>query len=324
MVPPRLVRGNGMRVIAPARSLALISKDSQIIANKRITDLGLTLTFGTHVSECDAFMSSSIASRIEDLHAAFSDTAVQFVSTVIGGFNSNQLLPYIDFDLIKSNPKIFCGYSDITALSNAIYARTGLVTYSGPHYANFGEQLYFNYSLEHLKKCFFSDAPYAMMPSGQWFNDEWWLRQDDRHPIKNDGLIVIQEGEASGTIIGGNLRTFHYLAGTAYRPSLENSILFLEEDLCEDVMHFDSHLTAISQLPDFDGVRGVVIGRFQPESRVTVAMLKMVIANNKRLRGLPVLYGADFGHTTPQIAFPIGGTASITTASSPSILITTH
>jgi len=322
--PAKLSQGSGMRVIAPARSLALLSEETQNNANKRITEIGLTLSFGEHVRERDAFISSSIQSRVADIHAGFLDPSVQYLSTVIGGYNSNQLLSYLDYDLIRTHPKIFCGYSDITALSNAIYAKTGLITYSGPHYANFGDLMGFDYSLEYLKKCLFTDESFEVLPSPHWNNDEWWIDQRRRIDIPNVGFITIQPGEATGTVVGGNLRTFHYLAGTEYCPSLENSILFIEEDLCEDILHFDSHLTAISQLPNFNGVKGIIIGRFQPQSNVTIETLKLVIANNSQLQNIPIIYGVDFGHTEPKITFPIGGTCSMVASDKPTLYFEKH
>src|SRR5680860_43589 len=124
--PQKLKKGDKVRVIAPSRSMAIISQETRDIAKNRFEELGLELSFGKHIEEIDDFVSSSIESRIEDLHDAFCDSRVKAIFTVIGGFNCNQLLQYIDWDLIKNNPKIFCGFSDITALNNAIYAKTGL------------------------------------------------------------------------------------------------------------------------------------------------------------------------------------------------------
>src|SRR5262245_26939641 len=119
IAPRRLKSGDTIRVIAPARSLALIAPPQREIANARFRDLGLKLTFGKHVEERDEFCSTSIEARVKDLHDAFQDPDVNAVITVIGGFNCNQLLRSIDWDLIRSNPKIFCGYSDITILQNS-------------------------------------------------------------------------------------------------------------------------------------------------------------------------------------------------------------
>ena len=169
--PKKLRPGDEIRVIAPSRSLAIISQQVRDVANKRFSDLGLELTFGKHVEENDDFASSSIAARIEDIHDAFSDKKVKGILAVIGGFNSNQLLRYINWDLISSNPKIFCGYSDFTILNNAMYAKTGLVTCSGPAYSTFGQELYFDYTLEYFRQCVFSEAPFTVSPSKHWSDD---------------------------------------------------------------------------------------------------------------------------------------------------------
>ena len=108
--PEKLKPGDEVCVITPSRSLSLIGADAINIANKRFEDLGLKLVFGKHVKESDDFTSSSIESRVSDLHDAFSDKNVKGIITVIGGFNSNQLLRYIDWNLIRNNPKIFCGF----------------------------------------------------------------------------------------------------------------------------------------------------------------------------------------------------------------------
>jgi len=132
----------------------------------------------------------------------------------IGGFNSNQLLRYIDWNIIKKHPKVFIGFSDITALQNAILAKTKLVTYSGPFWSSFGEKLNFDYSLDYFKKCLMSDKPFFIEPSDSWSDDKWYENQDERNFIKNNGWRIINEGIAKGTIIGGNLGTLNLLQGT--------------------------------------------------------------------------------------------------------------
>ena len=121
--------------------------DHTAIIEERFERLGLRLGYGEHVGVRDDFDSSPVADRVADLHAAFADPDVAAILTVIGGFNSNELLPYLDWDLIAAHPKVFCGYSDITALQNAILARTGLVTYSGPHWSAFGMRDHFGQSI---------------------------------------------------------------------------------------------------------------------------------------------------------------------------------
>lgn len=312
MIPPKLKRGDEIRILTPARSLQLPWIQAvKTIAEEKLTSMGFHVTYGKHVNEIDSFQSSSVASRVEDLHDAFADKNVKAILTVIGGFNSNQLLSHLDYDLIKENPKILCGYSDITALQNAIYAKTGLVTYSGPHFFTFGMKQGLEHIEDHFRKCLMEEQPFEAKPSTEWSDDRWANDQEHRTFIKNEGYWTLQEGEAKGTIIGANLCTFNLLQGTPYKPSLKDTILFLEDDHETQSYHFDRDLQSILHQTDFTGVRGLVIGRFQQESHIDKETLTKIIISKKELRGIPIIANADFGHTYPMITFPIGGTASI-------------
>lgn len=309
--PDRLKTGDEVRVIAPAMSYSIFSEELKTIANKRFEDLGLKLTFGKHINEKNDFTSSSIESRIEDLHDAFRDKNVKAIFTAIGGSNSNQLLKYIDWEIIKNNPKVFCGFSDITALNNSIFAKTGLVTYSGPHYSTFGQKLHFDYTLDYIKKCLIYDEPFGIKPSESWSDDSWYKDQDKRNLIKNNGWLVINEGKATGIILGGNLCTFNLLHGTEYMPDLNNSILFLEDDYLSNPETFDRDLQSLIHLPDFNKVKGIVIGRLQNKSEVTNDLLTQIIKTKKELNSIPVIANVDFGHTDPKVTLPIGGTVEL-------------
>lgn len=309
--PDKLKAEDEVRIIAPSRSLTIITPKSREIANKRFEELGLKLSFGKHVEETDDFASSSIKSRIEDLHEAFADKNVKGILTVVGGFNCNQLFRYIDWNLVKNNPKIFCGFSDITALNNAIFAKTGLITYSGPHYSTFGQKLYFDYTFDYFKKCLFTDDPFEVKPTESWSDDKWYKNQNNRKLIPNKGWLVINEGQVEGTILGANLCTFNLLQGTEYMPPLKDSILFLEDD-CESKPHnFDRDLQSLIHLPDFSGVKGIVIGRFQKVSEMTDSLLTQIIKTKNELSGIPVIANVDFGHSDPKITFPIGGSCKL-------------
>ncbi len=305
--------------------MAIISEDTQKIANNRFAELGLKLSFGAHVNETNDFTSSSVKSRILDLHAAFSDPAVKGILTVVGGFNSNQLLGEIDWDLIRANPKVFCGFSDITALNNAILAKTGLVSYSGPHYSTFGMELHFDYILEYFKKCLMSDEPFTVLQSKEWTDDLWFMDQNNRNPVTNEGWLVLQEGTAQGSIRGGNLCTFNLLQGTPYMPNLTDTVLCIEDDEETSPVHFDRDLVSLIQQPGFASVKGILIGRFQNASKITNDLLKQIILTKKELANLPVIANVDFGHTNQIITYPIGGTVEINArADAPTIVITKH
>jgi len=313
MFPPKLKAGDGVRIIAPAKSLASpwITEELKEIAIKRFEELGLNLSFSNNVNEFDDFESSSIQSRVSDLHQAFSDKSIKFIQTVVGGFNSNQLLRYLDYDLIKKNPKIICGESDITALTNAIYAKTGLVTYCGPSFFSFGEKKGFEYSLNYFKQCLVSEKVFEVKPAAQYSDDLWESDQDNHHFVDNEGFWVINEGDASGIILGGNQSTFNLLHGTEYMPSFKNSVLFLEDDYEAHPATIDRDLQSIIHQANFKQVRAIVIGRFQQATKMNKDLLTKIIKSKKELDKIPVLANVDFGHTSPQIIYPIGGTVKV-------------
>lgn len=315
MIPAKLKSGDEVRVIAPSRSMAILGEDCKSLATRRLEELGLKVTFGKHVMEADPdYLAASVEARVEDLNEAFKDKNVKAILTVIGGFNSNSILDYIDYEAIKENPKIFCGFSDITALSNAIHAKTGLVTYSGPHYSSFGMLKGFEYTLEYFKKMFFQEEEFEIKASENWSDDAWFIDQENRKFEKHEGMFIINEGEAEGNIVGGNLCTLNLLQGTQYMPNIENKILFLEDDnLSGDVflMEFDRNLQSLMHMPEFKTVKGIVLGRAEVASCMTVEKWTKLIKNKPELAHIPVIGNANFGHTTPIMTFPVGGHAKL-------------
>lgn len=312
-------------MVAPARSLAMIGAGNRAIADERFAALGLKVSFGQHVEERDVFVSSSIRSRVEDLHEAFADESVDAVLTVIGGFNSHQLLPHLDWDLLRDNPKILCGLSDITALHNAVFARTGVVTYSGPHYSSFGMRDHFEDTFDWFVECLFASDEIELSPSRAWTDDEWFLDQDDRHPRPNEGWWVLNQGSAEGRLVGGNASTFVLLNGTPYQPCLADAVLFLEDDDESQPHDFDRWVTAILQQPGADRIRGLIVGRFQLRSGMTRELLTRIVGNHPLLQRIPVLANVDFGHTSPTLTLPVGGTVQVETGNSGATLrLTAH
>ena len=310
-MPSKLKQDDEIRIVSPSRSLSIIPENVIKIATERLEKMGLKVTFSKNSKETDEFDSSSIKSRIEDLHDAFKDKNVKAVITTIGGFNSNQLLKYIDYKIIKNNPKIFCGYSDITALNNTFFKMSDLVTYSGPHFSSFGMLKGIDYTIEYFKKCLFSEDEFFIQASEEWSDDRWYTKQDERKFVKNNGYLLINEGDAEGTIVGANLCTFNLLQGTEFMPSLKNAVLFLEDDNESKPHTFDRDLQSLIHQPDFDKVKGIIIGRFQNASEMINETLIKIIKTKKELENLPVVANLDFSHTTPQITFPIGGSIKL-------------
>lgn len=307
ITPKRIGRGSHIRVISPARSMGLISADSKEYAMQQLEAAGFTLTFGRHVDEMDEFHSSSIASRIEDFHDAFRDPSVDAILTVIGGYNTNQLLDYIDYDLIRANPKILCGFSDITAIGNAITAMTGVVTYTGPHFSSWGMKKGFEYSAEYFLKALTTEEPFALTPSADWSDDPWYIDQEKRDFITNEGYWIMNPGEAESRIVGGHARCLGALQGTRYWPGFSDSILLMEEDAEINPPLFDRLIQSFIQQPDFSGVKGILIGRFQKETGMAKELLAKILREKKELTNIPIIANVNFGHTTPIATLPIGG-----------------
>ncbi len=305
--PPKLNPGDEIRVIAPSTTLAIINEEQRKLANQRWQEMGLKVTNGRYAEERNRFNSTSIAHRLSDLHDAFREPQVKGILTAIGGYNVNQLLDGIDYDLIAANPKVLCGYSDITALSNAIFAQTGLVTYSGPHYSTLAMKYGATYTIDSFQKCLMATAPFPVSQAEDWSDDAWYADPEKREFIPNSGYLVINEGEGNGRLLGGNLCTFNLLQGTRFMPELAGSILLIEDDYESHAATFDRDLQSLLHQPGFNEVRGLIIGRFQTKSEVDDDTLTEIIRTKAALNHIPVIANASFGHTTPQFTFPIGG-----------------
>lgn len=296
MIANKLKRGDEVRVIAPSRNLTEVRQDVHHHAIDFWEREGFHISFSKNSQEVNQFHSSSIASRVEDIHEAFLDPNVKMVITCLGGFNANQLLRYLDYDLIAKHPKIFCGYSDITALSNAIYARTGLVTYHGPHFSTFGFDKEIEFTRNAFINCIMNDSPIAVTPSEVAAK-----------------YYTIQEGTCEGSIIGGNLCTLNLLQGTPYMPEIKNKVLFLEDDnimgpyFCYE---FDRNLESLLQTEGAETIKGIVFGRFDESCGLTIETISDIV-REKVPDNIPVIFGVDFGHVFPMITFPVGGTVRI-------------
>lgn len=311
IVPARLRTGDTLRAIAPSCSRTFVLEfDNRKWINERFAAMGLKQEFGKHVDENDSFDSSPISSRIADMHAAFADPSVAGIISVIGGFNSNELLPHLDWELIAANPKVFCGYSDFTALANAVHAKTGLVTYVGAHWSSFGMRDHFEPTGQWFQTAT-HEYSWSIEHTSEFTDDLWFMDQDHRTVHTTEGPWVLTPGTATGKVIGGNLGTLHLLQGTEFMPSLDGTILFIEEDSSEDIHEVARKLASILQSPAGALITGLAIGRFQLESGITRSLLEQVIAKHPILQRIPVVANLDFGHTSPMFTLPIGGYAAL-------------
>ena len=306
----RLKKGDHIRVVSPSSSIESIGGfEANVAAKKKLEALGFRLSFSEHYFENDIFDSAPIASRVADLEAAFANETVDAVLTTIGGFNCNELLPYLDFDLIAQNPKIFCGYSDTTALLNAIYAKTGMQTYMGPAYSSFKMERGQQYQTTSWLNAVTQDT-YQLTPSLEWSSDAWYLPDAPRTFYPTEWKVY-NPGQASGIAIGGNLSTFALLHGTEFAPKPDKYILFLEEAEEDHYVEFTRHFAALLQV--YPNPQAVLIGRFPKETEMTEEILLTILDKHPILKKVPVLYDLDFAHTQPLFTITIGGQVEIDT-----------
>lgn len=300
-----LKNGDEIRVIAPSTFMNKTDDRGQLQrAQGRLGSLGYKVTFGKYIESEFYLHTAKPEQRIEDLHDAYLDKNVKAILAYRGGWSSNDLLPLIDWDIIKSNPKPLIGFSDITALHNAIYAKTGHVGLLGPIFRTLGDNIGWEYTLNHLNALLKCEYPQELKASKEWGVD---LEEYGPAPPWK----VLSQGEAEGVLLGGNIGTFYLLQGTEYQPKFNEPFIFAIED--SDVTGADTAywmsrtLESLLQLPGFrDNLRGLIIGRFQRTSQVPEGALESVI-EVKRLTNIPVISEVNFGHTIPIVTLPIGG-----------------
>ena len=297
-----------IRIVTSSGNLNMNEDDIDYIKAKL---KGYDITFGKNVNKSiPEYNCPSIEDRKNDIEEAFLDKNVKAIMIARGGALSNQLLDEIDYEIIQKNPKIIIGFSDATSLLNAIYSQTKLKTYYGPNFSVLAMRKGNDYTYEYLNKVLNNEEEYYINPAISWSSDKWYKDQDNRKFIKNNGMNIINEGNAEGTIIGGNLNTFPLLQGTKYMPIAQKIILFIEEDnwANEDYLYeFDRRLQSLTQQAFFKKVKGIIIGRAQQNVNMNINRWKTLISMNKKLINMPIVVNADFGHTMPMATFPIGG-----------------
>jgi len=332
-VPAKLTMGDEVRVVALSRTLGGViewvgtTEQDIAFAVRNLESLGLKVSFGRHVRECNPHLTTSPERRLKDFHEALGDPAVKAVLAVTGGVGAIQMLEGIDYGLVAAHPKVICGYSDITNLCSAVYARTGLVTYYGPHFTTFMMRKGLDYTLHNFRQCLFESGPFELCPAKEWSDDAWHKDQENRTFLPNEGLWIIQAGEAEGTLVGGAHTCLNLLQGSSYFPPLQDAIVFLESPAegKATLMALDSSLRALSFQPGFSGVRGIAIGRYARSGEVTREKLTALIGANASLKHLPVVANCDFGHISPILTLPVGGRGRLeATQEKASITVTVH
>ena len=301
--PARLEAGDTVGLVAPAN--ATFNTVELDIARESLEALGLKVRVGGHLRDRHGYLAGRDRDRAADINGFFADDAVSAVLPIRGGWGSARLLPLLDYDAIRRNPKIVLGFSDVTALLVGLHAKTGLVTFHGPN----GMGRWDAFSLDFVKRVLF-DAEAVTFEAAPRMNDRNAL-------VPIEGRIrTITPGTARGRLIGGNLTVLSAIAGSAYLPEWDDAILFLE-DVGEEIYRVDRMLTTLKLAGILDRVRGFIFGtcdECDPGSGFGALTFEELWADHVAPLKIPAWSGATIGHGMPQWTLPVGGEVEIDAA----------
>jgi len=319
--PPRVRPGDTVAIVSPAFGALGAWPHRADRATRYLEEsLGLNVRVMPNARRSEGWASAPPEARAADLHDAFLDEDVTVVLVGIGGNHANQLLPLLDYDLIRARPKVFQGFSDITVLHWALAKHAGLSTFHGP--ALVSELGEFPDVLPHtdryLRAAWFGDAAIVYEPADVWTDEflDWDTKADlvrPRELRRSEGWVTIREGAASGPLLGGCLETIcWHLKGSSAWLEPKGAICFLE--LSEErpsPAYVDSYLTDLEQLGFFATATGLVFGRPCGYTPTDTDALWDVVARRTERSGLPVLANVEIGHTDPMLTLPLGALAEL-------------
>jgi muramoyltetrapeptide carboxypeptidase len=297
LAPKRLAPGDTVALVSPA-SATFETVDLQI-ARESLEALGFTVKIGAHMLERRGYLAGEDKARADDINHAFADSSVAAVHAIRGGWGSARVLPHLDFDAIRRNPKVIIGYSDITALLLAIHAKTGLVTFHGP----IGLGRWDAYSLEYYRR---------VLMNGER------VTYSNKHDLSPDRNVLTQvefrtqtitPGKATGRLLGGNLTVLTTILGSPYFPDWDGCIFFCE-DVHEDYYRIDRMLTQLQLAGVLRQIKGFVFGSCSEcgpgNGNFGALTLEEIFDDHIKPLGVPAWQGAMIGHGQPQWTLPEG------------------
>jgi muramoyltetrapeptide carboxypeptidase len=287
--PERLRRGDLVGLVTPAG--AIFNPAEIRDAEEALGRLGLRTRRGLHVLDRHGYLGGQDVSRAYDLMAMFRDPEVRAILPLRGGWGCARILPYLDYEAIRANPKVLCGYSDVTALLTALYTKAGIVSYHGP----VATSTWNDFSAGYFRRVLFDGLP-VTMPA----------------PTPGD-VVTITPGVARGRLVGGNLSVLSALVGTGYVPDTTGHLLFLEE-VQEEPYRIDRMMTQLRLSGMLERASGVFFGNCRgcsPGSPAQSLSLREVLDDHLRPLGLPAFYGTAIGHVTDKFTVPVGAYAEM-------------
>lgn len=297
--PKKLKLGNTIALVAPAGSIEESELKESI---QNIEALGFKCVYKESILEKHGYLAGSDQRRAEELNEMFGRKDVDGIICVRGGYGCARILPLLDYQTIKNNPKVLCGYSDVTSLLYGIYSKTGLVAFHGP----VGTSTYNDFSKKNFTDTLLNPSEKQIL-----FNAE------EVDPPENKKLVIIKSGHATGKLVGGNLSIVVSMIGTEYDVDTTGKIIFLEE-IGEEPYRIDRMLTQMIQSGKFAKASGIALGVFEkcevkkkdPEF-ITSLTLQEVLYDRLYPLGLPILYGLSFGHVVNKFTLPFGINAEL-------------
>ncbi len=294
IIPNKLNLGDTIGVVAPSSPIIGENIEELNRARKIVEEAGFKVKYSKNIFSNTNGYSATAKERAEDINEIFADQDVKMIWCAKGGEGCNSIFEYLDYELIRSNPKIICGYSDITSLTNIITERTGLVTFSSTNFKTIATDTT-DFSFKEAMERFVNKSLKFRMAN-------------------NDKYTTINEGYAEGELIGGNLSLLRGIVSGKYSISFDNKILFLEELGFETSPALaSSYLYYMKQNGVFDKIKGLWIGNYEAtESDITLEQIVMDALENEYK--FPIIKSNNFGHIETKTAIPIGTRARIDTS----------
>ena len=297
--PAALKEGDTIGLVCPAYS-AFIKEDVQI-AIESLEVLGFKVKKGDHIFDRYGYLAGSDEDRAADINKMFADKNVNGIMAMHGGWGCARILPLLDYRTIQRNPKVFIGYSDITALLLGINAKTGLVTFHGP----VGSSSWNSFSVENFRN---------MLIEGKAVQMTNPVKKGDNLVQVDDRIYTINGGKATGKLIGGNLTVLSHILGSPYVPDFKDNILFLE-DVGEDLYRVDRMITQLKIAGILNQLSGFVFGKCTdcPPSKGGYGSLTMedIFEDHIKPLKIPSFSGAMIGHIKDKFTIPVGLEATI-------------
>lgn len=256
---------------------------------KVLEDFGFDVFIPSRLTSRKGYLAGSDRHRAEMIQRLFADSSVDAILCARGGYGSMRILPLLDYTAIRRNPKIFIGFSDITALLTVLYTHCSLVTYHGPVVTSLGRA-----------------SPETGTAMTMVVSQVQKIVIEPRHGF------VLKQGRATGPVIGGNLTILSHLMGTPFMPPIDGHILFLE-DCDEKPYRIDRMLTQMRLSGCLDVIKGLALGQFKNCGSFDV--IKDIFANVFQEREIPILGGFEIGHGRTNLTLPIGLSARLDTES---------